>query len=504
MKSIREMDDKERSRQIQAIKASNLCSKKTFGFYLQLAFLAGTVVVLFWKSTWDILWALLVYPCLLMPMGGLKFFCWGWTERKLKKEAENGCFRKAAKWDFVSIAIDWLLEFTGLIVMAYAIFALADKELHYVFKWICIAGLYTMPFAFLQINPGYHWKSYLFWMQWGVVATILASIFFPVTPIWGLAVQVVAACWSVPLTYWAKYPEIKRNIEVYHHNAQFARAHRFTPSPEINLPMSAKFFTATFQDWEIHWVSFLASVLSLLAGIAWTFWLRKPSGVFFAVVGVLAGMYAIPCAIYPPMLDSEDEAARKIDPDLTAAFFDVRAGILLTELLFASTAILWLGGRDASFLCALALLAVGSGNLVPNIQSKRDMFQYDDLAVFAFATGFAAVVALRIAGFPLLECFLPLPTVAFLLPVFRWFFPRSGLRGAERKAAIAVMSARYKAYKAGAKNATPAISATGAPVDGLGPAAGFGLDRLPPPRAADTRYYLNRNERRRANKKKKR
>ena len=58
---------------------------------------------------------------------------------------------------------------------------------------------------------------------------------------------------------------------------------------------------------------------------------------------------------------------------------------------------------------------------------------------------FASVCALRIAGLQWGISLLPTPFFALVVPVFRWFFPRSGLRGAERKAAIADMPNRLTA-----------------------------------------------------------
>ena len=58
-----------------------------------------------------------------------------------------------------------------------------------------------------------------------------------------------------------------------------------------------------------------------------------------------------------------------------------------------------------------------------------------------YVAAFSSVVALRVAGCVWWECLLPLPTIGYVLPVFRYFFPRSGIRGEARKAAIAAAKA---------------------------------------------------------------
>ena len=62
----------------------------------------------------------------------------------------------------------------------------------------------------------------------------------------------------------------------------------------------------------------------------------------------------------------------------------------------------------------------------------------DPLLLVAYIAAFASTCALRIAGLAWWQCLMLIPTIGYALPAFRYFFPRSGLRGEARKAALAV------------------------------------------------------------------
>ena len=103
-----------------------------------------------------------------------------------------------------------------------------------------------------------------------------------------------------------------------------------------------------------------------------------------------------------------------------------------------AAAVLWLGGRDAHLLAALSLLAVGSCNFCTRfVVLQEEDAKNDAVLIPAYAIALSVVSALRIAGLTWWECLLPLPSIAYLVPVIRFFFPRSGLRGQRRKEAIA-------------------------------------------------------------------
>lgn len=94
---------------------------------------------------------------------------------------------------------------------------------------------------------------------------------------------------------------------------------------------------------------------------------------------------------------------------------------------------------------ALAMSAVGACTLAAAVADSNAFSRPDVLSVAVYALALAVAVALRVSGLVWWACLMPLPALAYLLPAYRWFFPRSGLRGAERRAAIAAMPARFEA-----------------------------------------------------------
>ncbi len=144
-------------------------------------------------------------------------------------------------------------------------------------------------------------------------------------------------------------------------------------------------------------------------------------------------------------MESEELAKRQIDVDLASRFFDLRAFVMTLSFTAASATVLGLGGGDLHVLMALAMSAVGACTLAAAVADSDVPRRPDVLSVAAYALALAVAVALRVSGLVWWACLLPLPALAYLLPAYRWFFPRSGLRGAERRAAIAAMPARFEA-----------------------------------------------------------
>ena len=174
-----------------------------------------------------------------------------------------------------------------------------------------------------------------------------------------------------------------------------------------------------------------------------------------ALVSVpLACLAAIPAAFFgyvgqmmvacPKFIPQEEIAKRRLDVDLVRDFLKFCAAITLHALVVLSVVIVWLGGRDAALLAALSLLAAGSINITNSVTESENSEKIDWLFAPVYLLAYAAVCALRIAGLHWFICVLPLPLFAVIVPAIRWFFPRSGLRGTERRAAIADMPSRFK------------------------------------------------------------
>ena len=79
----------------------------------------------------------------------------GLNGKRLRADAEAGQTLRAAYWDYLSVLIDWLMNF--------AVFALSDGyAMRLPFVWLCVAGTYTVPTVFVRRDLGYNWGNYVF------------------------------------------------------------------------------------------------------------------------------------------------------------------------------------------------------------------------------------------------------------------------------------------------------------------------------------------------------
>ena len=85
-----------------------------------------------------------------------RFFFWNWTERLLRRDAEAGRTSRAVWWDYLCVAIDWAMGFLMFAAVAFGVFALArGSGMPRTAMWLCVAGLYTLPFAFRKMKSEY-------------------------------------------------------------------------------------------------------------------------------------------------------------------------------------------------------------------------------------------------------------------------------------------------------------------------------------------------------------
>ena len=180
-------------------------------------------------------------------------------------------------------------------------------------------------------------------------------------------------------------------------------------------------------------------VLSLWQGVLWV--------LLAVVLAIVLGFFAR--SLYEcPDLDQNGKGIdeRGIDVDLAARYINFRAFLQFVSLALAAMVVLYLGGRDLALLISIALLAAAACNS-PLSYSKflKTSHCADPLHLPNFLAAFALVIVIRMNGGVWWECLLPLPTFAYLVPVIRYFFPRSGLRGEARLAAIADIPRRLAA-----------------------------------------------------------
>ena len=418
--------------------------KWSLGFYIHLLLMAGSAVLVFIHGAWNILWAFSLF--LLMFVVSLpKRLYWNWTERKLKQDAEVGQIARAVRWDYLSLTLDWLDTFLVFVASAFFIFALAGDSMSQPSKWICVGGFYTVPIVFVRSYPGYHWGNFHAWEQWTVVATILLSAFLPITAAWGVALQIAVALLSVPLACRWERAEIRCKVEKYYQEAKIARA--MYMKPPAMREQGTRVVKMLFENLSMRWMDFAASASALITGFAWALYLNKPLAPLAVVPAFFLSGYSHLMLVTPMTATWTDEeiARRNIDVDLTKDFFDIRAFVMMLSLAVASIVVMWLGGRDVSALAAMSLLAVGACNITVAFEDKNKSEHLDGFVFVVYALALLAVVALRICGLRWWECLAPIPAIAYILPTFRWFFPRSGLRGAARRAAVAEMCERVKA-----------------------------------------------------------
>ena len=419
---------------------------KSLGFYIQILFMLGAVVAIASCGAWNVLLVILFYiPLTALSM--TKRFFWNWTERLLRRDAEAGRTSRAVWWDYLCVAIDWAMGFLMFAAVAFGVFALArGSGMPRTAMWLCVAGLYTLPFAFMRKGPGYEWGNFVFWEQWCVVAILVASAFLPIGPALGVTLQFgTAALVGVPLACVRKHKVIVGKVKAYRDNAIAAKAVGREPPPSIDQFPLAQIAMSALEGIRFRWGVLVVTVGALVAGLAWTLVLRRPTAILFAVLAAAVG-YVAQIFVSCPMLKTKDEISkRRLDVDLVRDFVEFRMLFTMLPLFAVSVVILWMGGRDVAMLVALSLIAVGACNVFASEEVPGEGDSADWLFVVVYAAAFASLCALRVAGLRWWQCLTPIPTFAYVVPAIRWFFPRSGLRGTERMAAIADMPNRLKA-----------------------------------------------------------
>ena len=422
--------------------------KKTIGFYIHIMFIIGAVVTIVANGAWQVLWALFCYV-VTITLSTVKLFFWKWTENRLRDDAEAGRTRRAVWWDYLCLLIDWSINLFNFSIVSFAVFALADGcALSQTKTWLCVAALYTFPWVFSRKEPGYNWGNLVFWEQWTVVAILCASTATTLGPAHGVAIQAAVACAAFPLVCRCKRSSIVEKIERYR---TYRAAGYRAPAPDC-ITISSDVLKTALEGARCEWVPLSIGVLSLLAGIAWTISLGHPLYLIFVPVALIFGFSTHTIAAFPNITPKEDDskaaeevARRGLDIDLVGVYVRKRVFFVLFGMALASSVIVWLGGRDAALLAAMSLLAFGSYHCFAFMNVGKYGSGVDWLFMPVFAVAFAAACALRLAGLRWWACLLPLPPLACVVPAFRWFFPRSGLRGEARKAAIADMPRRLKA-----------------------------------------------------------
>ena len=419
---------------------------KTLGFYIQILFMLGAAVAIASNGAWNVLWVILFYiPSI--ALSATKGFFWNWTERLLRRDAETGRMSRAVWWDYLCVVIDWSMGFLMFAAVAFGVFALArGSGMPRTATWLCVAGLYTLPFAFMRKEPGYNWGNFVFWEQWCVVAILVASAFLPIGPALGVGLQFgTAALVGVPLACRWKRKDIVGKVKTYRDNAIAAKATGREPPPSADQFQVAQFAKLALEGVRIRWGVLVVTVGALVAGLAWALVLRRPTAILFAFLAAAVG-YVAQIFVSCPMLKTKDEISkRRLDVDLVRDFVEFRMLFTMLPLVAVSVVLLWMGGRDVAMLVALSLIAVGACNVFASEEVPGEGDSADWLFVVVYAAAFASVCALRVAGLRWWQCLTPIPTFAYVVPAIRWFFPRSGLRGAERRAAIADMPKRLKA-----------------------------------------------------------
>ena len=437
MKSVAKMTDAEYKATVSDLRQRAAGGKNTLGFYIQLMFLAGAAVTIVANGAWRILWGLLAFLGVIVISTARTFF-WKWTEDRLQKDAEAGHIERAVRWDYLCLLIDWTLSFAGFAAVAFTVFGAASGyTVPRPLLWVCVGGMYTLPFTFRREKPGYNYGNFLFWEQWTLIATIVASAFIPFGVGWGIAAQATIAFTSVPLGCRFKKADILEKVQIYYRNAKVARATHTAPLPNPTQPFGVEALKAILSDIRIAWFPFSVSFLSFLTGIVWMIALKKPWPLLVAVLAIVPGYLLMLSLDCPTSSEPEELARRGVDKDLARGSVELRTLMLSVGLAIASSTIMWFGGRDASLLVPLSLLALGACSAFNYVAFEGQTIA-DPLLLVAYIAAFASTCALRIAGLAWWQCLMLIPTIGYALPAFRYLFPRSGLRGEARKAALAV------------------------------------------------------------------
>ena len=425
-----------------------LKGKRTLGFYIQLLLLAGALASMALFGAWKVLWAVFVAVPMMLTTSVKPFF-WKWTEARLRADAEGGNVKRAVWWDYLAVVLDWMNDFVCFVVIAWTVFALArGSAMPTSFKWICVGAISATPFAYQGGGLGYSVWNYMFWYQWGLIATAIVSTFCPISGFQGIAIQIAVALVSIPLTCRFKKAEIVGRVKSCQRNAGMSRASQGGPSGSFGVGGAIfDMQVSMLKEVRICKIPFALSlamfvvglVLSLCQGVLWV--------LLAAVLAIVLGFFAR--SLYEcPDLDQNGNGIdeRGIDVDLATKYINFRAFMQFVSLTLAAMVVLYLGGMDLALLASIALLAVAACNSPFSyvILPKSHRFS-DPLHLLNFLVAFTVVIAIRIHGGVWWECLLPLPTFAYLVPVIRYFFPRSGLRGAARLAAIAEIPRRLAA-----------------------------------------------------------
>ena len=432
-------------RSLQEYRNRFLNGSKTAGFYIQLAFVVGAVGIIAAKGVWNVMWTVLVALPLLLSSTVVRPAAWNWTERMLRRDAEEGRLTRAVWWDYLSVLIDALDCFVCSAIVSVAVFAMDDGVLALPLAWICAGAFRTLPFVYMRSISPYNWSSLTFWEQWAFITLVALSAFLPVTLPWGVALLLVFLCLSVSLSCLYQRETIWGKVNRYHEDAKNAKVLYIEPPATPSLAPEADYLKAGIARLELHWPPLTASVVLLAAGLSGCLWLRRPSALLATLFAVVLGYFATHMFSCPTNMEVDELTRRRIDVDLSVKFFDRRALVMMLSLAVASATVLWLGGGDARALVALSMAAAGACTITAAGKDFSTGGRSEGLSVVMYAVALAVVCAIRLAGQPWWVCLLPIPALSYFLPVYRWFFPRSGLRGAERRAAIAAMPARFEA-----------------------------------------------------------
>ena len=433
-----ELEDYDEKMQ-QLLRETMSNSKKSLGFYVYLLFVAGAIASIAIHGTWSVLWSVLVFiPMMVICFA--KTAVWDWTEEKLKRDAEEGRFKRAVRWDYFCVFIDWAAMFAVFAMSTFAVFALADGRMPDTAAWLCVGALSPLLRA-----DYYHWGNYAFWSQNATVATAILSAFMPVPPALGLTFQVATAFLSLPLSWLSKRDEIWGKVDGYFQAAKAARVMYAAPPPAPPQAPTVEALKSALANCEYHWTELAAAAAMAVAGLAWLLCLHMSLAPLVAVPAYVLGVLVKSMLVNPTTMPDDELARRGLDIDLAGPFFHLRALFIMFALFIASATVLWIGGRDVNALSAMSLLASGFCGIASTADIRNGHGAKDPSIVYVYPLALAAVVALRLCSMAWWECLTPIPLISCLQPAFRWFFPCSGLRGEERRAAIEDMPRRIAA-----------------------------------------------------------
>lgn len=442
------MTEKELEKRLDSFRKTEFSGKRPFGFYIHLLLMAGALASIIYASAWKVLLAVFLHVPVVFFFT-LRPLSWNWTEKRLYKDAIAGRTNRAVYWDYLSALIDWAMSFCVFSLFAVCTFALADGyAMSSTLVWICVAGLRTFPTTYCLRDPPYGWASIPFWLQWGAVAVLIASLLLPIGLGTGVGIMASTAVVAVPLACLWKNDTIKTKVSNYRAEALASQGLGREPPPPLEMNPSAILVEAVKEHVHISKLPFFAVVATFLAGLVWTIWRGCLIAIPFAALAVIGGLLEQILLTNPTSISRDELAKRDIDIDLTLkpTVIIIRISLLALPLLLAAIVILWLGGRDVALLAPLSLLAFGACHITAAIKVDHTCSKADWMIAAMYLPYFATVCALRFTSIPWPGCCLiPLPLFVSLPIVLRWFFPRSGLRGAERRAAAADMPRRLVA-----------------------------------------------------------